>query len=144
MAQSNSPHCLPPPSPPQAATSGSLGLVQTLVSHGVDVQMCNHIGETALMRASVHASAAIADELIGVGARLDAADRELGFTALMYAASQGSSAVVARLLAAGAAVGHANNMGISALLLASRSGYLEVVEQLLQAGASIDQADLKG
>ncbi|EFJ52090.1 ankyrin-repeat protein, partial [Volvox carteri f. nagariensis] len=128
----------------EAATAGALNLVQTLVAHGVDVQACNHIGETALMRASVHSDPAIVDELIAVGARLDAADRELGFTALMYAASQGSAAVVGRLLAAGAAVGHANNMGISALLLASRSGYLEVVDRLLQAGASIDQADLKG
>jgi ankyrin repeat protein len=65
-----------------------LHIVQTLVSHGVDVQACNHIGETALMRASVHSDPAIVDELIGVGARLDSADRELGFTALMYAASQ--------------------------------------------------------
>ncbi|GIL73234.1 hypothetical protein Vretimale_4839 [Volvox reticuliferus] len=128
----------------EAATAGALQIVQTLVAHGVDVQACNHIGETALMRASVHCDASIVDELIAVGARLDAADRELGFTALMYAASQGSAAVVGRLLAAGASVGHANNMGISALLLASRSGYLEVVERLLQAGASIDQADLKG
>lgn len=72
----------------QASTAGAAGVVQTLVSHGVDVQACNHIGETALMRASVHSDPAIVEELISVGARLDAADRELGFTALMYAASQ--------------------------------------------------------
>lgn len=96
---------------------------------------------TPLMRAARLARLDIVDELIGLGARLDARNAD-GNTALWLACFANDARVVHRLIEAGANLDNQNDNGATCLMYAASSGKAALVNVLLGAGANPRIANL--
>jgi rhodanese-related sulfurtransferase len=91
-------------------------------------------GMTPLMKAARAARRDLVDELIALGADLEARNTDNN-TALWLACFGGEAEVVQRLIAAGARIDHQNDNGATALMYCASSGRDALVELLLGAGA---------
>ncbi len=111
--------------------------VQKLVEQGVDVNVPEGDGTTALHWAAYWDNAESADALIRAGARVSAAN-DLGVTPLWAACENGSAAMVRRLLTAGASPNAALLSGETLVMAAARTGQAEAVKELLVAGADVN------
>jgi len=89
---------------------------------------------TSLMRAARLGRLDLVDELIELGAPLDAHNAD-GNTALWLACFSGNLALIRRLLAAGAAIDNQNENGATCLMYAASNGKVEIVKLLLAHGA---------
>ncbi len=119
-----------------AAENASAGMITMLLAHGLDVNVTDSLGRTALHRA--HSLTAPA--LIDAHANWVALD-SLGNTPLHYAAEQ-SAASCAILVDKGLPVDARNNAGLSPLHFATLSGEKSAVEYLLDHGANINAKTL--
>lgn len=125
-----------------AASYGHLGIVETLLSAGADVNAATTAsgeypppGTTALMCAAGNGHGAVVSRLIEAGANVNAAT-EGGDTPLHHAGLR--PGIVRELLASGANVNAKNEAGKTALFIAasvSDERGLEVVRTLIEAGA---------
>ncbi len=120
-----------------AVRHGDRDGLATLLKKGVDVNVTEPDGSTALMWASYRDDGESAALLIRAGANVDIAN-ELGATALWAASMNGSASMVVRLLQAGANPNLALLAGETPVMVASRSGSADVVEQLLSKGADVN------
>jgi ankyrin repeat protein len=111
--------------------------VRALLKQGVDVNLKQADGATALHWASYLDDLQTTDLLLKAGAKPDAAN-ELGVTPLYLASENGSAPVVSRLLAGGASANAALPSGETALMTAARSGSVAAVRALLVNGARIE------
>jgi hypothetical protein len=84
----------------QAAQSGDIGLVKSLLESGVSLEMTDSLGRTALMLATIHGHANVVRLLLDAGANVDAADRD-GATPLERARAQQQPEIARLLEAAG-------------------------------------------
>ncbi|KAH6867704.1 hypothetical protein B0T10DRAFT_596960 [Thelonectria olida] len=91
-------------------------------------------GKSALSWASSNGHLAVVQQLLRMGADVNATDK-VSSTALHDAASKGHDLVVQQLLAAGADVNARRELGSTALHDAANKGHDLVVQQLLAAGA---------
>lgn len=103
-----------------AASGGGahISVVEHLLRSNAQVNMKNTDGQTALMRAVIRGSVAIANKLLQAGADLNVRDNE-GKTALMYGIlkqNRDRENMVDTLLKAGAAVNIQDNNGMTALM----------------------------
>ena len=121
----------------QAARRNDTAQVRALLRQRIDPNVKEGDGATALHWAAYHGNAAIADQLIAAGARVDAAN-DLSITPLAIAAENGHAAIVERLLARGANPNTASETGITPLMRASRVGSLAAVRALLAKGAQVN------
>ena len=117
-----------------AAMNRNNAEVSRLLDAGVDVNLAQADGSTALHWAAYHGDALLAETLLDAGAVVAAANRN-GSTPLWLAASQGDAAMVAALLEGGADANEALPLGRRPLMLAARSGSVDAVRVLLDAGA---------
>ena len=120
-----------------AVRSGDADALRALLDQGVDVNLTEADGTTALAWASYRDDIESADLLIRAGADANLAN-DLGATALWAASQNGSETMVGRLLEAGADPNAALMVGETPVMVAARSGYPDVVEQLISAGADPD------
>jgi len=126
------------------AQSGNLGAVKELLAAGVDPDVTDRYGFTALMMASLWSRATVAKFLLGIGASTETREYFFGCTALTFACLSGTAEVVELLLKSGAEVNATDRMGRTPLMAASSVGNFEAVKLLLKAGAHVQAEDKFG
>jgi ankyrin repeat protein len=115
----------------------NVAAVRTLLKQGVDVNVPQGDGATALHWAVHLDDFGTVDLLIRSGARVDAAD-DTGATPLYLACLNRNDAMVNRLLAAGANANAALFNGETALMTCALTGIGAAVEALLAHGANVN------
>ncbi|WP_415407924.1 ankyrin repeat domain-containing protein [Sulfurovum sp. CS9] len=124
-----------------------------LIRLGVDVNVKDKDGSTALIEAIKNDSEENVRALVKAGADINAPDGEIGATPLIWAAFRnGNKDIIKILLQSGAEVnrkargdskGH-DGAGWTALMTAAMAGYTDVVSQLLKAGANPNSVNKAG
>jgi ankyrin repeat protein len=127
----------------QAASSDCLESINYFLHKGVDVDLVNERGFTALMFASLNGHQKVVRLLLDRGANHNLADK-YGYTALMFASKNGHYEVVRLLLEKKANPNLASMAHYTALMVASQNGHYETVRLLLEKGANPDLADNDG
>jgi ankyrin repeat protein len=120
----------------EAVKNRDAQVVSTLLQRGVDVNLRQPDGATALHWAAYHDDLEAVNLLLEARADVNVAN-ELGVTPLYLACENGSATVVRRLLAAGARPNAALPSGETPLMTASRSGSADAVQALLGRGADV-------
>jgi len=120
-----------------AAGSGNLGRVKTLVEDGVDVNSQDGSDWTPLHRAAINGHTETAQLLLAQGAQIDARS-EYGRTPLHLAAAGGQVEVAELLLSQGAQVDAQNGDNETPLHWAAHNGHIETVQLLRSQGAQVD------
>ena len=123
-----------------ASRYGHEEVVRTLLDSGVDVNLRDDLGRTALIATAGEPHETLLTELLERGADVNAHD-DRGNSALMTAAGRGELANVRSLLRAGADLEARNNDGETALISAIKFGQADVVELLLDRGADANIYD---
>ena len=109
-----------------AAIEGNLSIVESLLSHGAEVDQRDSEGATALLAAAENGHDEIVRILVGSGADVNGKDTRIGWTPLMAASLRGHLATVRLLLASGANINDRDGGGKSALDLAKMGRHLEI------------------
>jgi ankyrin repeat protein len=116
-----------------SAASGDVTAVNLFLAAGMDPNVKDQVGGTALRYAAAKGHLAIVQALLDKGAEVNVQDND-GFTPLRYAAYYGHTAVVQALLKKGADVNVKDRWGWTPLMVASH-GNLEIFELLKAAEA---------
>ncbi len=124
-----------------AAMSGDLDAVRSLLREAADVNSAQGDGMTALHWTAFNGDTEIAETLLYAGANVKATTRLGAYTPLYLASEGGHAGVVNALLGAGADVNQTAFGGVTALMMAASSGEPEVVELLIAAGAEVDAVE---
>lgn len=127
-----------------AVLQGKKEVVRALLQKGVDVNVPQIDGTTALHWAVRADDLEMTDLLLRAGARASATNRD-GATPMQLASLNGSAAMIGRLLKAGVdANAPLSSSGDTALMLAARTGKPEAVKLLLDSGAKVDARESWG
>jgi ankyrin repeat protein len=126
-----------------AIPEANLEAVQLLLEQGAKINLQNHMGETALHRASQHGYLNIIQLMLNHDANVDALDNE-GSTPLHLAISEASLEAIQLLLNHGASITLRNGKGQTALHRASQRGHLDIIQLILNHGADVDTPDNDG
>lgn len=119
----------------EAARTGDIVKLKSLLKEGVNPDIKNKYGITALMFASYRSLyTEMVKELLKYGADKDMQDN-CGETALFYAVRWGKTEIVKKLLKVGANKDKQNKYGVTALMWAAYNKNAEIVKKLLKAGA---------
>jgi ankyrin repeat protein len=117
--------------------------VDLFIKAGMNINVRDKDGNTALMLASMTGDPKIVNLLIGKGADINARSTA-GYTALMYVSSKGDTAMAGLLIKKGTDVNIRNNDGDTALMLASLNGNFEAAKLLVESGADVNVRNNKG
>jgi ankyrin repeat protein len=117
----------------QAAASGSLELVELLISHGARIDKPNRVNETPLYFAVSRGRVAIASRLLSEGANPNVKATFTGMTPLMAAAEIGNLELVRILLARKADLLAKNTFGHSPISLSSTLEIRRLLQRALEA-----------
>ena len=128
------------PSLADAARSGNLDAVRTLLRQHADVNASGGDGMTALHWGAYRGDREIAKTLVEAGADVNARSVR-GLTPLILAADNADGALVGLLLKAGANPNLANALGTTPLMRAAAAGDVESVTALLDRGADVNAKD---
>ena len=119
-----------------AAKSGDLNAVRSLLKSGVDPNQMAPDGATAVHWAVHRDNLAMLNALLAAGAKPDRVTR-YRIAPLTLAAQNGNTAIVERLLAAGANADTTSEEGQTALMTAARNGSVATMRALLERGAQV-------
>ncbi|CAI8050724.1 Putative ankyrin repeat protein MM_0045, partial [Geodia barretti] len=122
---------------------GDFERVMSLITAGVNVNVFDRDGDSALMWAARKGRTEVVSLLLEAGANTNLQNK-IGFSPLMFAARKGGTEVVSLLLEAGANTNLQNKSGYSALMMAAVYGRTEVVSLLQEAGANTDLQNKNG
>ena len=117
-----------------AATSGEVSKVKTLIENGVNPDAADSTGLTALMAASHSGKVEILELLLQAGVPIDTKDSS-GYTALMFSCNSGRFSCARYLIENGANVHEVDNDGSTPLMFCAQHGYNDIVRILLEKGA---------
>ena len=81
-----------------AAFNGHTQVVELLLSHGAEVNLCDNAGRTALIYAASGSNEVTVELLLEKQANVNIADKVESWTALMFAAAEGQTKIVKLLL----------------------------------------------
>ncbi|PZR74289.1 MAG: hypothetical protein DLM52_09675 [Chthoniobacterales bacterium] len=113
--------------------------VRKLIAKGIDDNLPNQDGFTALQSAAGSGDSTITQLLLQAGADVNArATGPINYTALHEAAWTGGGVTVRQLIAAGADVNASSEGGWTPLMVAMLYGRPDVVEALLAGGANVN------
>jgi ankyrin repeat protein len=121
-----------------AALTGDVATVRSLLKSGADVNAAQGDGMTALHHAAARGDDQMVDVLLYAGANLQATSRLGGYTPLHLASQRGHSTTIERLVKAGADPNHPTSTGTTALMFASASGHVQAVKQLVAHKADVN------
>jgi ankyrin repeat protein len=124
----------------EAARSGDFAAAVALLDRGVDPNVTEADGTTALHWAARNNDAAVVERLVRAGAHVDASNR-YGMTPIALACQSGGAAVVDRLLEAGVSPNLTGPYGETALHTCAHAGNLDATKLLLAHGARVDPGD---
>ena len=124
-----------------AVMNGDKAAVASLMKQGVDVNVAQGDGTTALHWAAYHGDAELTRQLLKAGAGVKATTRIGGMSPLFMAAKSGSAEVIDILLKAGANVREANSNGTTVLMTAAATGNANAVKVLVDNGAEVNARD---
>ncbi len=127
----------------KAIDNGSKDAVHVFISCGIDLEVKDERGWTALMIAVANGNEALTILLIRCGARLVARDVN-GFTPLHWAAFNGMPKVLEMLIAKEADVNSQSKFGWTPLMQACTRGHLGICSILLESGAKVGLANSDG
>ncbi len=123
---------------PEAAMTGDLAAVRSLLKSGADVNAAQGDGVTGLHWAARQGHEDLATTLIVAGANVRATTRFGAVTPLHLAAERGSGAIVGMLVKAGADLDARTGTGATALMFAAASGDAASVKALIDGGANLE------
>lgn len=126
-----------------AAADGDKKTIQSILADGVDINVRDWDGLTALIPAASAGHLDICEFLLKEGIDVNASDKD-GITALMEASIMGQKKVVELLLKKGADVNAAANSEVTALWLAASEGKTDVMKILLEKGADASNTRVDG
>ena len=122
-----------------AARSGDLAALRSLLARGEDANAAHGDGMSALHWAADRGDVAMAEALIHAGATVDTVTRIGFYTPLHVAGTAGHAGMVELLLQAGAdAMASTSTGGVTPLHLAAASGSVASITALLDHGARVD------
>ncbi len=121
----------------EAVKENDTAAVEALLRQGVDVNVPQGDGATALHWAAYYGDLELVDRLIADGADVNAAN-DLRVTPLALASANAHAAAVQRLLAAGADPNISGETGVTPLMEAARIGSMEAVRALLEFEADVN------
>ena len=128
----------------EACLMGDMDNVVQLVKRGVDINVADSAGRTALMFSAFNGHAEIVRLLLDSGAGIEPLD-STGRTALIYASTGPFPETVELLLRRKASVNIADNdEHFTALMYAAAEGHLDVVKILMDHGADPGMVDVDG
>jgi len=118
-----------------AAQNNNIDLVRQLLDNGIDINVRDDTGNTALARASQEEGHDdIVELLLEKDANPNIQDHD-GNTALMWASYNVNIEIIELLLNSGANTNIPDHDGVTVLMWATDEGYTEIVELFLRAGA---------
>ncbi len=126
----------------EAAHSGRLDVMTTLLKAGANVDAVDHQGETYLAGYGVF-NTGVLKILLDAGANPNARDSD-GRTALMEASNYGYEDAVVLLIEHLAVVNQKDNKGRTALMYAANGKYVDAIPHLLSHGADVYARDIEG
>ncbi|MBA3716295.1 MAG: ankyrin repeat domain-containing protein [Pyrinomonadaceae bacterium] len=122
---------------------GDTGAVDLFLAAGMNPDIPDSTGRTALVNAASRGRNNISQKLLSKGADVNASDGT-GLTALIQSARNGHQETTKVLLENGADVNLTDNNGQTALMRAAAQGYADIVRMLINEGARIDVKDRDG
>jgi len=125
------------------ARQGDEAAVDLFLDAGIDPDIRDKHGRTALVLATREGNMDVIKTLLDKGADIDAR-KEGGWTSLTWAASEGYFEVVQLLLESGADVDAEDKSGATVLMRAASLGHTEIVTALLDKGADPNKQDSEG
>ncbi len=126
-----------------AIDGGATVRVRELVEGGINVNVSDIQGETALIKAAWNSNAGMVRELLALGADVRLASNK-GLTALYTGVVSGNPEVVRQLLDAGAPPNAVTDFGKSPLMASAWSNLPEIALLLMRHGAEPDLQDSQG
>jgi len=126
-----------------AAAKNNILLVNEFIKSGIDINIEDNVGNTALHVASLMDNKEIVKQLIESGANLDIKNHD-GKTALYIAALMDNEEIVKQLIDKGASLNIKDHDGKTALYIATFKENEEIVKQLIDAEADLNIQDNKG
>ncbi len=128
----------------KAVKDNDASTIQKLIDAGIDVEVKDKTGNTALMHAAYAGHAEIVKALIAAGASINAKNHS-DRTALMYATSKGHIEIMVVLITGGAEVNVQDRTGWTPVIYATYKWYnTEAVNTLISYGAKVNTKNSKG
>ena len=139
-----------PPSDAQVAAfhvavfRGDVPIVRQFIKAGIQIDVPNHNGWSAVHIACNNNYTALVKLLAGSACKLNTTEPETGMTPLVIAAKQGYVGIVTMLLDIGVELDYQDDKGVTALQSACGQGRYDILSLLLEQGASCTKRTMAG
>lgn len=121
----------------EAASNGYLDKVKELINKGIDADIEDLDGGTALFKAVKGGHKEVIKFLIDSGADVNFSNREWGHTPIFTAVASGNGEIIKLLICNGAYVNAKRKDGFTPLHIAAAKGYDKIVKILIENGAKV-------